>query len=330
MKKVTLIPGDWVGQEMAEAVKEIIAASGVSIEWEERYCGRRALEEEGAPVPVSTIASLKETGVGLRGKLDSGVEKDFINPNILFRQILGLFCNIRPIQNLPGLPSRYENVNFVIVREVTEGIYAGIEHQVAPGVVESLKVVTEKASRRIAREAFDYAKRHERKKVTTVHKANIMKLSDGLFLQMAQETAKNYTGIHHDNMIVDNVCMQLVMNPYQFDVLLIDNLYGDIVADLGCALVGGICCSPSISTNGEVTVFECTHGNAPDIVGKNLANPIPLLTPAQYLLKHLGEHAAAEKISCAVEKTLKAGIKTKDLGGTAAASEITKSIIENL
>lgn len=328
MRKVTLIPGDWVGQEMAEAVKEIILAAGVNLVWEERYLGKRALEKENSVVPESTVSSVKETRVALRGKLDS--PDGFANPNILFRQTLGLFCNIRPIQNLPGLPARYENVDFVIIREVTEGIYAGLEHEVAPGVVESLKVVTEKASRRIAREAFEYAKRHGRKKITTVHKANIMKLSDGLFLKTAEDTAREYPGIQHNNMIVDNVCMQLVLNPYQFDMILVDNLYGDIVADLGCALVGGICCSPSISTNGEVTVFECTHGNAPDIVGKNLANPIPLLTPATYLLKHLGEHKSAGKILRAVEKTLNAGVKTKDLGGSSTTSEVTSAIIENL
>ncbi|HEU5238265.1 MAG TPA: isocitrate dehydrogenase (NAD(+)) [Pyrinomonadaceae bacterium] len=329
--RVTLIPGDGIGPEVSAAVLRIIEAVRVDIEWERFTVGGHAQDLSGSSLPDSVIESVRRNAVALKGPVATPIGSGFESVNVRLRKVLDLYANLRPVRNLPGVQSRFGNVDLIIVRENTEGLYSGLEHEVVPGVVESLKIITEKASSRIAVFAFEYAKTFGRKKVTCVHKANIMKKSDGLFLQCFRKVALNYPTIEHDEKIVDNLCMQLVMNPYQFDMLLMENLYGDIVSDLAAGLVGGLGVVPSGNLGEKAALFEAVHGTAPDIAGKNLANPTALLMSAIMMLRHIKERAAAGRIEAALNKVLEKREKvTRDLGGTASTTEFTDAIIAAL
>jgi isocitrate dehydrogenase (NAD+) len=329
--RVTLIPGDGIGPEVSAAVLRIIGAAGVDIEWERFIVGGRAQDLAGSSLPDEVIESVRRNRVALKGPVATPIGTGFESVNVRLRKILDLYANLRPVRNLPGVQSRFGDVDLVIVRENTEGLYSGLEHEVVPGVVESLKIMTEKASTRIAEFAFDYAVKFGRKKVTAVHKANIMKKSDGLFLECFRKVAVNYPTIEHDEKIVDNLCMQLVMNPYQFDILLMENLYGDIVSDLAAGLVGGLGVVPSANLGQKAALFEAVHGTAPDIAGKNLANPTALLMSAILMLRHINERAAADRVETALNKVLEKREKvTRDLGGQASTTEFTDAIIAAL
>src|SRR5213593_4143705 len=328
---VTLIPGDGIGPEVAAAVVHIIEAAGVEIDWEKFIVGGRAQDLSGSSLPEEVLESVRRNRVALKGPVATPIGSGFESVNVRLRKILDLYANLRPVRNLPGVPSRFGQVDLIIVRENTEGLYSGLEHEVVPGVVESLKIITEKASTRIAVFAFEYARKFKRKKVTAVHKANIMKKSDGLFLECFRRVAVNYPDIEHDEKIVDNTCMQLVMNPYQFDVLLMENLYGDIVSDLAAGLVGGLGVVPSANLGEKAALFEAVHGTAPDIAGKNLANPTALLLSAIMMLRHMKEETAGDRIEFALNKVLqKRETVTRDLGGTATTSQFADALIQAL
>ncbi|MGE0882647.1 MAG: isocitrate dehydrogenase (NAD(+)) [Blastocatellales bacterium] len=329
--KVTLIPGDGIGSEITGAVVRIIEASGVEIEWESFIAGAEALSRYGDPLPEPVLESIKENKVALKGPLTTPVGTGFTSVNVRLRKTLDLYANLRPVRNLPGLVTPFGDLDLVVVRENTEDLYSGLEHVVVPGVVESLKIITEKASTRIARFAFDYARREGRKKVTAIHKANIMKLSDGLFLECFRKVAVEYPDIEADDKIVDNACMQLVMRPQQFDVLLLENLYGDIISDLAAGLVGGLGVVPGANIGELGAVFEAVHGSAPDIAGKNMANPTALLQSGIMMLRHLGEREAADLIERAMILTLaEHNVRTRDLGGTASTTEYTEAIVTSM
>jgi isocitrate dehydrogenase (NAD+) len=329
--KITLIPGDGIGSEITGAVVRIIEASGVEIEWESFIAGAEALSRYGDPLPEPVLESIKRNRVALKGPLTTPVGAGFASVNVRLRKTLDLYANLRPVRNLPGLVTPFGDLDLVVVRENTEDLYSGIEHVVVPGVVESLKIITEKASTRIARFAFDYARRENRKKVTAIHKANIMKLSDGLFLDCFRKVAAEYPEIAADDKIVDNACMQLVMRPQQFDVLLLENLYGDIISDLAAGLVGGLGVVPGANIGELGAVFEAVHGSAPDIAGKNIANPTALLQTGVMMLRHVGERAAADLIERAMIQTLsKKQVRTRDLGGTASTTEYTEAIVASM
>jgi isocitrate dehydrogenase (NAD+) len=329
--RVTLIPGDGIGPEVSEAVLRIIAATGVEIEWERFIVGIRAQESLGSSLPDDVIESIRRNRVALKGPVATAMGSGFQSITVRLRKALDLYANLRPVRKLPGVESRFGDVDLIIVRENTEDLYAGLEHEVVPGVVESLKIITERASTRIAVFAIDYARTFGRKKVTAVHKANIMKKSDGLFLECFRRVAANYPTIGHDEMVVDNVCMQLVMNPHQFDVLVTENLYGDIISDLAAGLVGGLGVVPSANLGEEAALFEAVHGTAPDIAGKNIANPTALLLSAVMMLRHLGERPAADRVEAALNKVLERPEKvTRDIGGKASTTEFTDTIITAL
>jgi isocitrate dehydrogenase (NAD+) len=329
--KITLIPGDGIGSEITGAVVRIIEASGVEIEWESFIAGAEALSRYGDPLPEPVLESIKRNRVALKGPLTTPVGTGFTSVNVRLRKTLDLYANLRPVRNLPGLVTPFGDLDLVVVRENTEDLYSGIEHVVVPGVVESLKIITEKASTRIARFAFDYARRENRKRVTAIHKANIMKLSDGLFLDCFRKVAAEYPEIASDDKIVDNACMQLVMRPQQFDVLLLENLYGDIISDLAAGLVGGLGVVPGANIGELGAVFEAVHGSAPDIAGKNIANPTALLQTAVMMLRHLGERAAADLVERAMIHTLaNKQVRTRDLGGTASTTEYTEAIVASM
>jgi isocitrate dehydrogenase (NAD+) len=326
--RVTLIPGDGIGPEVSAAVLRIITATAVEIEWDRFTVGGEAAELGRATLSDDVIESVRKNRVALKGPVATPIGTGFESVNVRLRKVLDLYANLRPVKNLPGVESRFGNVDLVIVRENTEGLYSGLEHEVVPGVVESLKIVTEKASTRVSKFAFEYARKFGRKKVTAVHKANIMKKSDGLFLQCFRNIAVDYPEIEHDEKIVDNTCMQLVMNPHQFDVLLMENLYGDIVSDLAAGLVGGLGVVPSANLGENAALFEAVHGTAPDIAGKNLANPTALLLSAIMMLHHLEEHKAADRIENALYRVIeKRQTLTRDLGGKASTNEFTDAII---
>jgi isocitrate dehydrogenase (NAD+) len=329
--RVTLLPGDGIGPEVTEAVLRVIDAAGVLVDWERFVVGGDAQDLTGSSLPDVVIESVRRNGVALKGPVATPIGGGFESVNVRLRKVLDLYANLRPVRNLPGVQSRFGDVDLVIVRENTEGLYSGLEHEVVAGVVESLKIITEKASTRVAIFAFEYARKFKRKRVTAVHKANIMKKSDGLFLQCFRRVAVNYPEIEHDEKIVDNTCMQLVMNPYQFDILLMENLYGDIVSDLAAGLVGGLGVVPSGNIGEKAALFEAVHGTAPDIAGKNLANPTALLLSAIMMLRHLGELEAAGRIEAALNKVLEnKKTVTRDLGGTASTSEFSSAIISAL
>ena len=324
---ITLIPGDGIGPEVTGAVVHILERAGLDVEWEPHLAGVAALERQGAPLPAELLDSIRRNKVALKGPLTTPVGGGFTSVNVGLRKALELFANLRPVWSIPSVPSRYENVDLVIVRENTEDLYAGLEHEVVPGVVESLKIITAVASTRIARFAYDHARTHGRKRVTAVHKANIMKMSDGLFLESVRKVAAEYPDIHSDDRIVDAACMHLVMNPTQFDVLLLPNLYGDIVSDLCAGLVGGLGVVPAANLGVDIGVFEAVHGSAPDIAGKNVANPTALLLSAVLMLEHINEGAIAGRIMKALGEVLgERRVRTRDLGGTASTTEFADAI----
>src|SRR6476619_610878 len=327
--KVTLIPGDGIGPEVTNAAVRIVDASGIKIEWEKFAAGSEAFARYGEYIPKELTQSIERTGLGLKGPVTTPIGGGFSSINVALRKQFELFANFRPIRNLPSLPTRYPSVDLAIVRENTEGQYSGIEHEVVPGVVESLKIITEKASTRIARFAFDYARREERKRIHAIHKANIMKMSDGLFLRCSRNISKEYPEITYGEHIVDNTCMQLVMNPYQYDMLLMENLYGDILSDLCAAFVGGLGLVPGANFGDDCAMFEAVHGSAPDIAGKDMANPTAVIRSGMLMLRHLGEHQAAAQIRNALEKVYRQKEKlTRDVGGKSSTSAFTNSLIE--
>ena len=329
--RVTLIAGDGIGPEVIGAATEVIAAAGVRIAWDRQMAGAQAMAATGNPVPEELLRSIRRNRVALKGPLATRVGHGFRSVNVALRKYFDLYVNLRPVRNLPGVKSAFEGVDLVVVRENTEDLYAGIEHQIAPGVVESVKVITARASRRIARFAFEYAQRQKRRKVTAIHKANIMKLSDGLFLSCAGKVAQSFPSVAYQEMIVDNACMQLVLHPGQFDVLLLENLYGDIVSDLCAGLVGGLGVVPGANLGTRYAIFEAVHGTAPDIAGKNIADPIAAILSATLMLHHLGESPAATRIRAAVEQvTGERRHRTRDLGGTASTTAVTRAIIKAL
>ena len=328
---ITLIPGDGIGPEVTEAVIKILAAAGVDITWERHNAGLLAFNDTGETLPAALLASARKNHVALKGPVTTPVGEGFTSVNVGLRQAMDLYANLRPVKNLPGVVSRFENVDLIIVRENTEDLYAGLEHTVVKGVVESLKIITEVASTRIAEFAFYYARRYGRKRVTAIHKANIMKLSDGLFIECARNVSKKYPDITYDERIVDAACMQLVMAPEKFDVLLLPNLYGDIVSDLGAGLVGGLGIVPGANLGIENAVFEAVHGSAPDIAGKNIANPTALLQSALMMLRHIHEDAAADRIWAAMLRVLAGDkVRTRDLGGSATTTGYADAIIAAL
>ncbi|MBL8123777.1 MAG: isocitrate dehydrogenase (NAD(+)) [Pyrinomonadaceae bacterium] len=329
--RITLIPGDGIGPEIVAATVRIIEAAGVDIEWENQILGVQAQEEYGTTLPDETIDSIKRNKVALKGPQMTPVGKGFTSVNVGLRRALDLYANVRPVKALPNVECRYPNLDLVIVRENTEGLYAGLEHVVVPGVVESLKIITEKASTRIARYAFEFARDNGRKKVTAVHKANIMKVSDGLFLECFYNVAKEFPDIESDDKIIDNCCMQLVMRPEQFDVMVMENLYGDIVSDLCAGLIGGLGLAPGANIGELGAVFEAVHGSAPDIAGQGIANPTALLMSAIEMLRHIGERDAADRIQAAMLGVFADGKWiTRDLGGTAKTNEFARAICEKL
>lgn len=332
MHTVTLIPGDGIGAEIVEAVRHIFAAAGAPVEWEVCYAGQAGLARFGDPLPEQTLTSIRTNQVALKGPLATQVGEGYRSINVTLRKTFDLYCNLRPVKSLPGVKTRYpEGVDLVIFRENTEDLYSGAEHRTGSGGAIGIKVITADASRRIAQAAFDYAAAHGRKKVTAVHKANIMKFTDGLFLQCTREVAQRFPHIPYDEVIVDNLCMQLVVRPQQFDVLVAPNLYGDIISDLCAGLVGGLGLVPGANIGAECAIFEAVHGTAPDIAGKNAANPAALLLSGVMMLEYLGEKPAADNIRSALEQAAANGeIQTPDLGGQATTTAITKAIVTRL
>jgi isocitrate dehydrogenase (NAD+) len=311
-------------------VVRIRAAAGVAIEWDRHVAGQLAIDATGDPLPQALLDSVVRNRVALKGPVTTPVGTGFTSVNVGLRKALDLYANLRPVVNLPGVASRFQNVDLIIVRENTEDLYAGLEHVVVPGVVESLKIITEKASTRIAEFAFAHARRMGRRKVTAIHKANIMKLGDGLFLDSVRAVARRFADIHYDERIVDAACMRLVMRPDDFDVMLLPNLYGDIVSDLAAGLVGGLGVVPGANLGRDVAVFEAVHGSAPDIAGRNVANPTALLLSAVLMLDHIGETTAAGHVRRALHEALGGAIRTRDLGGTASTTAFADAIIANL
>ncbi len=328
---ITLIPGDGIGPEVSDAVVRILEATGVRFDWERYDAGAGAYEKHGEYIPKELYKSIERNRVALKGPVTTPIGGGFSSINVTLRKRFELFANFRPIKNLPGLETRYPNVDLVIIRENTEGLYVGLEHEVVPGVIESLKIITEKASTRIAKWAFDYVQKHGRKKIHAIHKANIMKLSDGMFLRCAREVSKDYPEIAYAEHIIDNTCMQLVMNPWQYDTLLLENLYGDIVSDLCAAFVGGLGLVPGANLGAEAAIFEAVHGSAPDIAGKDIANPTALLQSAVLMLRHIDEGAAADKVQTALEKTYAAKKSlTRDVGGNSGTRAFADAVIESM
>jgi len=328
--EITLIPGDGIGPEVADATVRAVEAAGVSIAWERVELNARLIEEAGESIPEEVVNSIRRTKVGLKGPVTTPVAGGFQSVNVALRKKLDLFANVRPVRGLPGLKTRYEDtqIDLVIFRENTEDLYSGLEHEVVPGVVESLKIITRAASLRIARKAFSFARWAPRKRITAVHKANIMKLSDGLFLRCCREVAEEYPDIEYGELIVDNASMQLVMRPETFDVLLMPNLYGDIVSDLAAGLVGGLGVVPGANIGAHQAVFEAVHGSAPDIAGKGLANPTALMLSAALMLIHIGEQKAAARLQSAVEHVYSEGRQlTRDVGGCASTEQFTDAVI---
>jgi isocitrate dehydrogenase (NAD+) len=331
--QITLIPGDGIGPEVAEATMRAVDATGVKVEWECVEAGARALAEQGELIPDDVFASIEANHVGLKGPTATPIAGGHQSINVALRKKLGLYTNFRPVRMLPGLKTRFDDLplNMAIFRENTEDLYSGLEHEVVPGVVESLKVITRNASTRIARAAFEYARRDGRAKVTAIHKANIMKLSDGLFLKCCRETAAQFPEIQYNELIVDNACMQLVIRPETFDVLVLPNLYGDIISDLAAGLVGGLGIVPGANIGDHHAIFEAVHGTAPDIAGKGLANPTALMQSAVLMLAHLGEREAAGRLQNAIHNVYAEGAHlTGDVGGKASTSEFTDAVIRKL
>lgn len=330
MKTITLINGDGIGPEISDAVVKIIKASGLDIDWDVQTAGADVIEAEGTPLPQRVLDSIKRNGVALKAPVTTPIGKGFRSVNVQLRKSLDLYANLRPCKNLPNVKTRFDNVDLVIVRENTEDLYAGVEEQVDTDTAHSIKIITRKASERICKFAFDYAVKNNRKEVCVVTKANIMKLSDGLFLDSFRIVSKDYPLIATREILVDNLCMQLVQDPTKFDVLVLPNLYGDIVSDLGAGLIGGLGVAQGANIGEDCAVFEPVHGSAPDIKGQNKANPTALLMSAIEMLRYINEFSYAEKIEKALFKTLSEGKVTADLGGTLSTSEFTDAVISNL
>ena len=329
VRPATLIPGDGIGPEVIAAAVQVMEAAGGRIAWDVQKAGKAAFDESGTPIPDALIRSIRRTRVGLKGPLETQVGRvGYRSVNVALRKTFDLYANVRPIRTLPGVRSAFSGVDLIVVRENTEDVYAGIEHQIAPGVVESVKVITARASRRIARYAFELARRQRRRRVTSIHKANIMKLSDGLFLACARQIAKHHRRVHYDELIVDNACMQLVLRPQEFDVLLLENLYGDIVSDLCAGLVGGLGLVPGANIGDRCAIFEAVHGTAPDIAGKGVANPLAAIFSGIMLLRHVGQTAPANRLERAAHRLLAEGrTRTRDLGGKATTKQMTERLI---
>src|SRR6202045_135203 len=316
--RVTLIPGEGIGPEVASATRRVLEATGVQIDWEEIAGRSDSSSNQEKTVNQAAVESVRRNRVALKGPMATAIAGGAPSVNVALRKTLDLYANLRPVKNMPGVKSHFQGVNLTLVRENTEDLYSGLEHEVVPGVVESLKIITERASTRIAKFAFEYAERHGRKKIHAIHKANIMKLSDGLFLRSVRAVALKYSDIEYQEMIVDNACMQMVLNPQQFDMLLLPNLYGDVMSDLAAGLVGGLGVVPSANIGDGCAMFEAGHGTAPDIAGKGFANPTALLMSSILMLDHLGERSAARRIEAALEKVYREGKHaTRDLGGRA-------------
>jgi isocitrate dehydrogenase (NAD+) len=325
--KITLIPGDGIGPEVMKPTLKLIKAAGADVEWERHLAGATALKKHGTTLPKQLMDSFARNRLALKGPVTTPVGDGFASVNVELRQSFELYANLRPVKNLPGVKTRYENVDLIVVRENTEGLYSGIEHEVVPGVMESLKIITEKASTRIAEFAFRYARANRRKKVVAIHKANIMKLTDGLFLQCAKKVAQKYKKIGFSDLIVDNACLQLVLDPTRLDVLLLENLYGDIVSDLAAGLVGGLGVVPGANLGDTHALFESVHGSAPDIAGKNIANPTAVILAAIMMLEHISENRAAARLSTALHSVLARGERlTGDLGGSATTTQFAEAI----
>ena len=329
--KITLVPGDGIGPEVTRATLKVIEAAGIDVEWETINAGADAFQKYGKYLPDELMDSIRRNKVAIKGPISTPIGPGFASINVALRKALNLYANFRPIKNLPGVKSRFENVDIIVVRENTEDLYSGLEHVVVPGVVESLKIITAEASTRIARFAFEYARRHQRTKISAVHKANIMKLSDGLFLECVRNVAELYPEVSYEELIVDNTCMQMVLDPSQFDIMLLENLYGDIVSDLGAGLVGGLGLVPGANLGEECAVFEPVHGSAPKIAGKNAANPTAMLLSAVLMFHHLGESEKASLIASAVEKVYMHGnALTADVGGTTSTTQFADAIVQHL
>ena len=326
-RTITLIEGDGIGPEVTGAAVRVLEAAGADLEWERQAAGVEAMAEHGVPLPDVLLESVRRNKVALKGPVTTPVGKGFRSVNVQLRQELKLFANLRPVKTMPNVPTRFENVDLVIVRENTEGLYSGIEHEIVDGVVESLKIITRDASKRIATFAFDYARAEGRRRVTAVHKANIMKLSDGLFLECCREVSADYDDIEFDDRIIDAMCMHLVIRPEDYDVLVLPNLYGDIVSDLVAGLVGGLGVTPGANLGEEFAVFEAVHGSAPDIAGRNLANPTAVLQSGVLMLEHLGMRAEAGRVRRGLFDVLASGVRTGDLGGTATTTEFTDALV---
>ncbi|MDW8074174.1 MAG: isocitrate/isopropylmalate family dehydrogenase [Bacteroidota bacterium] len=330
VRRVTLIRGDGIGPEITEAVVRIFEAARVPIEWEEAYAGLACYQEHGTPLPQATIDSILRNGVALKGPTTTPVGEGFKSVNVTIRKALDLFANVRPAKSLPGIVTRYGNVDLIVVRENIEDTYGGIEHVQTPDVVQTLRIITRQGSALVHRYAFEMARRLGRRRVTCVHKANIHKYADGLFLETFREVSRDYPEIVADDIIVDNACMQLVVRPETFDVLVLPNLFGDIVSDLCAGLVGGLGVAPGGNIGRYHAVFEAVHGSAPDIAGKGVANPTALLLSALQMLDHMGLSSYARCIEQALHATLKAGVLTRDLGGSATTRAFTDAIIARL
>ena len=330
MRRITLINGDGVGPEISDAVVKIITASGADISWDIQTAGADVIEKEGTPLPERVLNSIKENKVALKAPVTTPIGKGFRSVNVQLRKSLDLYANLRPCKNLPNVKTKFENVDIVVVRENTEDLYAGIERQIDDDTAESIKLITRNASERICKFAFDYAVKNGRTEVCVVTKANIMKLSDGLFLDSFRNISKNYPDINKREILVDNLCMQLVQNPSQFDVLVLPNLYGDIVSDLCAGLIGGLGVAQGANIGNDYAVFEPVHGSAPDIKGKNIANPTALLLSAIEMLKYIGKEKSALKIENALLKTFEANLFTRDLGGCLSTTDFTDAVIRNI
>jgi len=326
-QRVTLIEGDGIGPEVAAAAVRVLAAAGAELEWDRQVAGVDAMAEHGVPLPDEVLESIRGNKVALKGPVTTPVGKGFRSVNVQLRKDLGLYAALRPVETLPRVPSRYSDIDLVIVRENTEGLYSGIEHEVVDGVVESLKIITRKASLRIARFAFDYARANGRRRITAVHKANIMKLSDGLFLDCCREVSRDYADIDFNDRIIDALCMQLVLRPEGFDMLVLPNLYGDIVSDLAAGLVGGLGMTPGANIGDELAVFEAVHGSAPDIAGRDLANPTALIQSGVLMLEHMILREPASRVRRALRAVFAAGIRTGDLGGEASTTAFTEALV---
>jgi isocitrate dehydrogenase (NAD+) len=330
-RRAVLIPGDGIGPEVVDAALAVVGAAGVRLAWQRMEAGAEVVAKYGTPLPEPVLHAIRETGLALKGPIGTPIGEGFRSANVTLRQSLDLYASVRPVKSIPGVPARFEGVDLVVVRENTEGLYSGLEHRVAPGIVESLKIVTERASLRIAEHAFALAEREGRREVCAVHKANIMKLSDGLFLECARRVARRHPGVAYREIIIDNCAMQLVKDPAQFDVLLLENLYGDILSDLCAGLVGGLGVVPGANVGEGCAVFEAVHGSAPDLAGKRLANPTAVILSAAMLLRHVGEAAAAAAVERAVAEALAdPANRTRDLGGSADLDRATAAVIERL